>query len=147
MSGEVRLPGLKPRETVGRVHGAKEVVSSQCPLPWHGLGTDRDRHLHADPDHSFHDVPAHPTQRLGSSALAGENEVLQRRLMVLNDEQQAELDRLNTALEVAKRNRNQLFIENIEREIAAIERGDHSPLIADYLTEEERSGGRPGLSP
>ena len=67
--------------------------------------------------------------------------------MVLNQEQQAELDRLNTALEVAKRNGNQLFIENIEREIAAIERGDHSPLIADYLNEEERSGGRPGLSP
>ena len=147
VSREARLPGLKPRETVGRVHGAKEVVSSQCPLPWHGLGTDRDRHLHADPDHSFHDVPAHPTQRLGSSALAGENEVLQRRLMGLNQEQQAELDRLNTVLEVAKRNGNQLFIDNIEREIAAIERGDHSPLIEDYLTEEERSGGRPGLSP
>ena len=67
--------------------------------------------------------------------------------MVLNQEQQAELDRLNTVLEVAKRNGNQLFIDNIEREIAAIERGDHSPLIEDYLTEEERSGGRPGLSP
>ena len=147
VSGEARLPGLKPRETVGRIHGAKVLVSSQCPLPWHGLGTDGDRHLHADLDHSFRDLPAHPTQRLGSSALAGENEVLQRRLMVLNDEQQAELDRLNKVLEVAKRNGNQLFIENIEREIAAIERGEHSPLIADYLTEEERSGGRPGLSP
>ena len=66
---------------------------------------------------------------------------------MLNQEQQTELDRLNTVLEVAKRNGNQLFIENIEREIAAIERGDHSPLIADYLTEEERSGRRPGLSP
>ena len=134
-------------ETVRRIRVSKEVVPSQCPLPWHGLGTDGDRHLHADPDHSFHAVPAHPTQRLGSSALAGENEVLQRRLMELNQEQQAELDRLNTVLEVAKRNGNQLFIDNIEREIAAIERGDHSPLIEDYLTEEERSGGRPGLSP
>jgi len=134
-------------ETVRRIRVSKEVVPSQCPLPWHGLGTDGDRHLHADPDHSFRDLSAHPTQRLGSSALAGENEVLQRRLMVLNQEQLAELDRLNTVLEVAKRNGNQLFIENIEREIAAIERGDHSPLIADYLTEEERSGGRPGLSP
>ena len=66
---------------------------------------------------------------------------------MLNQEQQAELDRLNKVLEVAKRNGNELFIANIEREIAAIERGDHSPLIADYLTEDERAGGRPGLSP
>ena len=49
---------------------------------------------------------------------------------------EAELQRLNKVLEVAKRNENQLFIENIEREIAAIERGDNSPLIADYLTDE-----------
>ena len=67
--------------------------------------------------------------------------------MVLNQEQQGELERLNKVLDVAKRNGNQLFIENIEREIAAIERGEHSPLIADYLTEEERSGKRPGLLP
>ena len=65
--------------------------------------------------------------------------------MVLNQEQQGELERLNKVLDVAKRNGNQLFIENIEREIAAIERGEHSPLIEDYLTEEERSGKRPGL--
>ena len=32
-----------------------------------------------------------------------------------------------------------LFIENIEREIAAVERGECSPLIEEYLTEEERS--------
>ena len=38
----------------------------------------------------------------------------------------------------------QLFIANIEREIAALERGEHSPLINDYLTEAERSGSRPG---
>ena len=61
-----------------------------------------------------------------------------------NIEAGAELQRLNKVLEIAKRNRNQLFIENIEREIAAIERGNNSPLIADYLTDEERSGGRPG---
>ena len=67
--------------------------------------------------------------------------------MVLNQEQQGELDRLHKVLDVAKRNGNQLFIENIEREIAAIERGEHSPLIEDYLTEEERSGKRPGLLP
>ena len=66
---------------------------------------------------------------------------------MLNQEQQGELERLNKVLDVAKRNGNQLFIENIEREIAAIERGEHSPLIEDYLTEEERSGKRPGLLP
>jgi len=61
-----------------------------------------------------------------------------------NIEAGAELQRLNKVLEIAKRNGNQLFIENIEREIAAIERGNNSPLIADYLTDEERSGRRPG---
>ena len=61
-----------------------------------------------------------------------------------NTEAEAELQRLNKVLEIAKRNGNQLFIENIEREIAAIERGNNSPLIADYLTDEERSGRRPG---
>ena len=61
-----------------------------------------------------------------------------------NIEAGAELQRLNKVLEIAKRNGNQLFIENIEREIAAIERGNNSPLIADYLTDDERSGRRPG---
>ena len=61
-----------------------------------------------------------------------------------NIEAGAELQRLNKVLEIAKRNGNQLFIENIEREIAAIERGNNSPLIADYLNDEERSGRRPG---
>ena len=61
-----------------------------------------------------------------------------------NTEAEAELQRLNKVLEVAKRNGNQLFIENIEREIAAIARGDNSPLIADYLTDDERAGSRPG---
>tara|TARA_B100000925_G_C21990010_1_gene466359 strand:- start:231 stop:434 length:204 start_codon:yes stop_codon:yes gene_type:complete len=64
--------------------------------------------------------------------------------MALDQDQQAELDRLNKVLEVAKRNGNQIFIANIEREIAAILRGEDSPLIEDYLTEEERSGKRPG---
>ena len=64
--------------------------------------------------------------------------------MELNQDQQAELDRLNKVLEVAKRNGNQIFIANIEREIVAILRGEDSPLIEDYLTEEERSGKRPG---
>ena len=56
----------------------------------------------------------------------------------------AELKRLQRVLEVAKRNGNKLFIDNIEREITAVERGDQSPLITDYLTQDERSGRRAG---
>ena len=56
----------------------------------------------------------------------------------------AELERLNKVLEVAKRNGNKLFIENIEREIKAVQRGDNSPLIDEYLTNDERAGRRPG---
>ena len=56
----------------------------------------------------------------------------------MNDEQQAELERLERVLAVAQRNGNELFIQNIEREIAAVQRGENSPLIAEYLTEEER---------
>lgn len=55
-----------------------------------------------------------------------------------------ELERLKRVLEVAKRNGNILFIDNIEREISAVERGDQSPLITDYLTQDERLGRRPG---
>lgn len=55
-----------------------------------------------------------------------------------------ELERLKRVLEVAKRNGNTLFIDNIEREISAVERGDQSPLITDYLTHDERLGRRPG---
>ena len=57
----------------------------------------------------------------------------------MDHEQSAELERLRKVLNVAQRNGNALFIENIEREIAAVERGEPSPLIKDYLTEEERS--------
>ena len=57
----------------------------------------------------------------------------------MNNEQQAELERLERVLAVAKRNGNELFIQNIEREIAAVQRGDNSPLIDEYLTEEERA--------
>ena len=52
----------------------------------------------------------------------------------------AELERLNKVLEVAKRNGNKLIIENIEREIEAVQRGDNSPLIDEYLTNDERTG-------
>ena len=61
-----------------------------------------------------------------------------------NTEAEAELERLNKVLEVAKRNGNKLFIENIEREIEAVRRGDNSPLIEEYLTNDERAGSRPG---
>lgn len=57
----------------------------------------------------------------------------------MDDERQMQLERLRTVLEVAKRNGNQLFIDNIEREIAALERGDCSPIIEEYLTDDERA--------
>ena len=56
----------------------------------------------------------------------------------MNDEQQTELARLQRVLAVAQKNGNQLFIQNIEREIAALQRGDCSPIIEEYLTDEER---------
>ena len=56
-----------------------------------------------------------------------------------NNEQQAELERLERVLAVAQRNGNELFIQNIEREIAAVQRGECSPLIEEYLTKEERA--------
>ena len=57
----------------------------------------------------------------------------------MNNEQQAQLERLERVLAVAKRNGNKLFIQNIEREIIAVLRGESSPLIEEYLTEEERA--------
>ena len=62
----------------------------------------------------------------------------------MNQDRQAELERLNKVLVVAQRNGNQLFIANIEQEIAALKRGEDSRLIEDYLTDAERSGSRPG---
>ncbi|MBL6742230.1 MAG: hypothetical protein ISP80_07295 [Synechococcus sp. BS301-5m-G53] len=56
----------------------------------------------------------------------------------MNNEQQTELERLERVLAVAQRNGNELFVQNIEREIAAVQRGESSPLIEEYLTEEER---------
>ena len=57
----------------------------------------------------------------------------------MNNDQQAELERLKRVLAVAKRNGNVLFMQNIEREISAVQRGENSPLIEEYLTEEERA--------
>jgi len=56
----------------------------------------------------------------------------------MNNEKQAELERLERVLAVAQRNGNELFIQNIEREIAAVQRGECSPLIEEYLTKKER---------
>ena len=49
-----------------------------------------------------------------------------------------QLEKLERALEVARRNGNKLFIANIERDIAALNQGEPSPIIAEYLTEQER---------
>ena len=57
----------------------------------------------------------------------------------MNDEQCTALVRLQRVLAVAKANKNQLFIQNIKREIAALQRGDCSPLIEKYLSKDERA--------
>ena len=49
-----------------------------------------------------------------------------------------QLQKLERVLEVARRNGNKLFITNIERDIAALKQGQPSPIIEEYLTEEER---------
>ena len=51
---------------------------------------------------------------------------------------QEQLNKLKKALVIAQSNGNQLFISNIERDIAALEAGQASPIIAEYLTEAER---------
>ena len=48
-----------------------------------------------------------------------------------------QLQKLERVLEVARRNGNKLFITNIERDIAALKQGQPSPIIAEYLTEQE----------
>ena len=54
------------------------------------------------------------------------------------DPKDEQLAKLRMVLEVAEKNGNQLFIENIKRDIDALERGEDSPIIAEYLTEDER---------
>lgn len=49
-----------------------------------------------------------------------------------------QLQKLERVLEVARRNGNQLFVTNIERDIAALRQGQPSPIIAEYLTDRER---------
>ena len=48
------------------------------------------------------------------------------------------LEGLKKVLIIAKANGNKLFIDNIERDIRALEAGEESPIIKEYLTPEER---------
>ena len=56
----------------------------------------------------------------------------------MTDLKEEQLSKLRMVLAVAEKNGNQLFIDNIKRDIEALERGEDSPIIAEYLTEEER---------
>ena len=47
------------------------------------------------------------------------------------------LERLKKVLRIAKANGNQLFINNIERDIKALEADEESPIVKEYLTKEE----------
>ena len=55
----------------------------------------------------------------------------------MSDDEQL-LERLKKVLSIAKANGNKLFINNIERDIKALEAGEESPIIKEYLTPEER---------
>ena len=59
--------------------------------------------------------------------------------MTESSSDQEQLLKLRKVLELAKAKQNKLFISNIEREIAALERGQPSPIIEEYLTAEERA--------
>ncbi len=48
------------------------------------------------------------------------------------------LEGLKKVLNIAKANGNKFFIKNIERDIKALEAGEESPIIKEYLTPEER---------
>ena len=55
----------------------------------------------------------------------------------MNDEERL-LKGLKKVLNIAKANGNKLFIDNIERDIKALEAGEESTIIMEYLTLEER---------
>ena len=59
-------------------------------------------------------------------------------MLAMVDPKDEQLAKLRMVLEVAEKNGKQLFIENIKRDIDALERGEDSPIIAEYLTEDER---------
>ena len=54
------------------------------------------------------------------------------------DPNEEQLSKLKMVLAVAEKNGNQLFIDNIKRDIEALESDKESPIIAEYLTDEER---------
>ena len=54
------------------------------------------------------------------------------------DPKEEQLSKLKMVLVLAEKNGNQLFIDNIKRDIEALESGQESPIIAEYLTDEER---------
>ena len=54
------------------------------------------------------------------------------------DPKEEQLSKLKMVLALAEKNGNQLFIDNIKRDIEALEIGQESPIIAEYLTDEER---------
>ncbi len=49
-------------------------------------------------------------------------------------EKELALEKLKKALDIAKTKGNQLFIDNISREIKALEAGEESPIINEYLS-------------
>ena len=55
------------------------------------------------------------------------------------DPKEEQLSKLKMVLALAEKNGNQLFIDNIKRDIEALESGQESPIIAEYLTDEERN--------
>ena len=55
------------------------------------------------------------------------------------DPNEEQLSKLRLVLAVAEKNGNQLFIDNIKGDIEALERGEESPIIAEYLTDGGRS--------
>ena len=59
-------------------------------------------------------------------------------MQAMADPKEEQLSKLRMVLAVAEKNGNQLFIDNIKRDIEALERGEESPIIAEYLTDEER---------
>ena len=44
-----------------------------------------------------------------------------------------QLEKLKRVLEVVQRNGNSFFAENIEKEIAALEAGETSPIVQEYV--------------
>ena len=55
----------------------------------------------------------------------------------MDQDQQSQLERLRIVLDVARRNGNAFFIENIEKEIAALEAGETSPIVQEYVINEQ----------